>query len=31
MLELWGVWSSPLLPGPFWLGVVVLDRVLSMG
>ena len=21
----------PLLPGPFWLGVVALDRVLSMG
>ena len=23
--------SLPLLPGPLWLGVVGLDRVLSMG
>ena len=32
MLELWGIWSTPslpLLPGPFWPGVVALDRVLS--
>ena len=34
MLELWGMWSTPSLPsfpGPIWLGVVELDRVLSMG
>ena len=33
-LEIWGMWSTPslpLLPGPLWSGVVVLDRVLSMG
>ena len=33
MLELWGMQSTPLLPllpGPFWLGVVASDRVLSM-
>ena len=33
MLELWGMQSTPslsLLPGPFWPGVVALDRVLSM-
>ena len=34
MLKLWGMRSNPLLPslqGPFWPGVVALDRVLSMG
>ena len=34
ILELWGMWSPPslpLLPGPLWPGVVVPDRVLSMG
>ena len=34
MLELLGMWdtlSLPLLPGPLWPGVVVPDRVLSMG
>ena len=34
MLEFWGMWSTPslpLLPGPLWPGVVVPDRVLSMG
>ena len=34
MLELWGMWSIsllPSLPGSLRLGVVVLDRVLSMG
>ena len=34
MLVLWGMWSTPsllLLPGLLWLGVVALDRVLSMG
>ena len=34
MLELQGMQSAtslPLLPGPFWPGVVVPDRVLSMG
>ena len=34
MLEIWGMWSTPslpLLPGPLWPGVVVPDRVLSMG
>ena len=34
MLELWGIWNTPSLPslpGPLWLGVVVPDRVLSMG
>ena len=33
MLELWGMQSTPSLPslpGSFWLGVVALDRVLSM-
>ena len=33
-LELWGMRSTPSLPslpGPFWMGVVALDRVLSMG
>ena len=33
MLELWRMWSTPLLPslpGPLWLGVIVPDRVLSM-
>ena len=33
MLELWGMWSSPLLlslPGPLWPGVVASDRVISM-
>ena len=34
MLELWGMWSTPLLPtlpGPLWPGVVASDKVLSMG
>ena len=34
MQEIWGMWSTPSLPlllDPLWLGVVVLDRVLSMG
>ena len=34
MLGLWGVRSIPLLtfnPGPLWPGVVVPDRVLSVG
>ena len=34
MLGLWGMWSTPSLPsvrGPLWPGVVVPDRVLSMG
>ena len=34
MLELWGTQSTPILPqlpGPLWPGVVVPDRVLSMG
>ena len=34
MLELWGMWSTPLLfllPGPLWPGMVAADRVLSMG
>ena len=34
MLELWGMWSTPslpLLPDPLWSGVVVPDRVLSLG
>ena len=38
MLKLWGMQStppspspSPSLPGPLWPGVVVPDRVLSMG
>ena len=34
MLELWGMWSVPLLPSlpvPLWPGVVTPDRVLSMG
>ena len=34
MLELWGIRSTHSLlslPGPLWLGVVVPDRVLSMG
>ena len=29
MLELWGMWSTsllPLLPGPLWPGVVVPDK-----
>ena len=33
MLELWGTQSTPSLPslpGPFWLGVVAPDKVLSM-
>ena len=32
--ELWGMWSTPLLPslpGPLWPGVVAPDRALSMG
>ena len=34
MLELWGIWSIPLLPpppGPLCPGVVAPDKVLSMG
>ena len=34
MLELWGMWNTPLfpsLPGPLWPGVVATDRILSMG
>ena len=34
MLELWGLWSTislPSLPSPLWPGVVVPDRVLSLG
>ena len=34
MLELWEMRSAPLLPslpGPLWSGVLVPDRVLSMG
>ena len=34
MLELWGMQSTPLLPllpGPFWPGMLALDRALSMG
>ena len=34
MLERWGMQINPLLPslpGPFWLGVVAPDSVLSMG
>ena len=34
MLELWGMWSTPLLPlhqDPLWPIVVAPDRVLSMG
>ena len=34
MLGLWGMQSTPslpLLPGPFWSGMVAPDRVLSMG
>ena len=34
MLELWGIWSAPLLPsppGPLWPGVVAPDWALSMG
>ena len=33
MLELWRMRDTPLLPslpGPFWFGIVALDRVLSM-
>ena len=33
-LELWGMWSTLFLtslPGTHWLGVVALDRILSMG
>ena len=32
-LEIWGMWSTPslpLLPGPLKLGMIALDRVLSM-
>ena len=32
-LEIWGMWSTPLLPllpGSLWLGVIAPDRVLSM-
>ena len=31
MLELWGMWSTPLLPsfsGPLWPGVVAPDKIL---
>ena len=34
MLELWGMWSTPLLPllpHPLWFELVAPDRVLSMG
>ena len=34
VLEVWRVWSTsslPSLPGPLWPGVVVPDRVLSIG
>ena len=34
MLELWGMWSIPLLPSlpsPLWPGIVAPDRALSMG
>ena len=34
MVNLWGIRSTPSLPSlpdPLWLGVVALDRVLSMG
>ena len=34
MLELWGMWSTPLvplLPGPLWPKVLAPDRILSMG
>ena len=34
MLKLWGMWNTPSLPsllGSLGLGVVVPDRVLSMG
>ena len=34
MLELWGMWSTlllPSLPSPLWPGVIALDRILSMG
>ena len=34
MPELWGMWNTPSLPffpGPLWPGVVVPDRVPSMG
>ena len=34
ILELWGMWSTPLLPllpGPLWPGVLAADRVKSMG
>ena len=34
MLDLWGMWSAPLLPsppGPLRPEVVVPDRILSMG
>ena len=34
MLELWGIWSTPLLPplpGPHWPAVIATDRVQSMG
>ena len=34
MLELWAMWSIPLLsslPGSLWLGLVTPDRVLSIG
>ena len=33
-MEFWGMWTSillPSLPVSLWLGVVALDRVLSMG
>ena len=34
MLEFWGMWSTSLLPSlpvPLWPGVLVLDKVTSMG
>ena len=33
VLDLYGMWSTsslPLLPGPFWPGVVAPERILSM-
>ena len=34
MVEIWGMWSTPLLPllrGPLWPEAVAPDRVLFMG
>ena len=33
MQELWGMWSTPLLPlllGPLWPGVIAPDKIQSM-